>query len=109
LELNQGFVGVGFLDSGLREYLYYAFSASDQDRIFLGMAMFREFDGNSDRVAKGTSYIFKPTGELTILRSTFDPHTQEVAKSVVDVSKNYERRPKFGQYDAFLRVERSLG
>jgi hypothetical protein len=106
LELNCDFVGVGFLDRHLREYLYYAFVGAETDRLFLQNATFREFDGATDRVTEGTTYLFQTTGKLTISRQSFSPQAREVATSVTDLSGNYEMRPKFGQYDALLVSER---
>ncbi len=107
LEVSDKFLGVGFLDSQLRESLYYAFKEIEPGRLFLGMATYREFQGESDAIASGTTYIFEPSGVVKISKQLFDPHTEEVADAHTDVTANYANWPEFGEYDDLIRVERS--
>jgi hypothetical protein len=60
----KGFVGVCFLDEKLRNYLEYKFKEVEPGRLFLSMAIHRTFDGDSDKVARGDSWIFKPDGNV---------------------------------------------
>jgi hypothetical protein len=106
LEINDRFVGVGFLDHRLREYLYYAFKEVEPGRLFLNMATYRTFEGDSDAVATGTSYIFDRRGTVKIQRQSFNPHRFEVSESTVDVAVNYATWPEFGEYDELVNVER---
>ncbi|WP_089503687.1 hypothetical protein [Aquitalea magnusonii] len=107
LEIKHGFVGVGFLDEALREYLTYAFQEKQPGKLFLSMATWREFEGNSDKVSKGTAYLFQPDGTLTISREGFVPvHSLETSSSSADVSGNWEHFPDFGRYEHFTRAER---
>src|SRR5687767_4199751 len=62
IEFNHDYVGVGFLDDNLREYLTYQFREVEPGRLFLTMATHREFDGSSDRVQSGKSYVFEQNG-----------------------------------------------
>jgi hypothetical protein len=68
LEINDKFVGVGFLDIKVREYMYYAFKEIEPGRLFLSMATYREFEGDSDTVLNGTTYIFDPSGQVKTQR-----------------------------------------
>lgn len=102
-------IAVDFLDEHLRKALSYQFQLVEPGRMFLTMAVHREFDGETDKVAKGTSYGFTENGKLRIDRETFLPeHSLEVANGQADVSSNYEAVPEFGKYEAFMRMERQL-
>jgi len=59
LEIAEKIVGVGFLDRYLREYLSYDFQEIEPGKFFLTMATHREYEGDTDKVTKGISYIFK--------------------------------------------------
>jgi hypothetical protein len=106
LEINDKFVGVGFLDDKARESLYYAFKEVEPGKLFLTMATYREFDGDTDTVRVGTSYVFGQTGLVKVQRQHFNPHRKEVSDSFVDVSGNYLHWPEFGEYDELIQVER---
>lgn len=106
LEINNDFVGVGFLDERLRENLTYQFQEVEPGKLFLSMATYREFQGDSDTVASGTTYYFSPDGSMKIERESFSPHKLETSESKADVSGNYEDYPDFGQYDRLIRSER---
>lgn len=102
-------VAVDFLDEDLREALSYVFQVVAPGRLFLTRAVHREFDGDEDKVAKGTSYKFTEDGKVRIDRETFLPaHRLEVANSQTDVSANYAAVPEFGKYEEFMRMERPL-
>lgn len=105
--MTSKFIGVDFLDERLREALTYQFQLVSPGRMFLTMAVHREFDGDEDKVTKGTRYTFTQEGKLQVRRETFLPtHRLEVANSEADVSGNYVAAPQFGEYDEFIRVER---
>lgn len=106
LDVADKVVGVGFLDDHLRETLTYAFQEVASGKLFLSMAVHREFDGDTDNVLSGTSYLFEPSGQLQIRREFFNPHRLEISSSVSDVSSNYSFLPEFGEYDDLIRVER---
>ena len=71
------------------------------------MATYREFEGETDKVVNGTSYMFAQDGATQIRREFFNPHRLETANSSSDVSMNYDVMPEFGEYDRLIRVERS--
>ena len=108
LEVVKGSVGVSWLDGHLRETLSYNFQALEPGRLFLTMAVAREFAGESEQVAQGTVYTFSPAGAVAIRREIFAPsHQVEIAESAHDVSGNWEALPAFGEYSRLLRVERA--
>lgn len=102
-----GFIGVNFLDSQLRAYLEYQFKQSDE-RYFLNSIVYRVYDGNSETVVLTETYRFTPEGELTIYENNLLDQitTTRTALNRVDVSRNWEDAPIFGQYAGFVRVER---
>lgn len=106
LEINEKFVGVGFLDNRLREFLYYAFKEVKPGGLFLNTATYRTFEGDSDAVAAGATYIFDRYGTVKIQRQSFNPHRLEVSELTVDVAVNYATWPEFGEYDELVKVER---
>lgn len=107
LDIADKVVGVGFLDEFLRESLTYVFQEIEPGKLFLTMATHREFEGETDKVARGISYIFKQDGMVNVRREFFNPHRLETAVSSADVSSNYSPMPEFEQYDDLIRVERS--
>ncbi len=107
LEVTEKAVGVGFLDEHLRESLSYDFREVESGKLFLTMATYREFIGDTDRVIIGTSYIFGQDGVVATRREFFNPHKLETATSSADVAANYSPKPKFGHYGDLIRVERN--
>jgi hypothetical protein len=99
-------VGVGFLDSLLRESLTYAFKEVEAGKLFMTMAVHREFEADTDSVTGGVTYIFDRSGTMRIRREYFRPHRAETAVSSCDPAPLYDMRPEFGQYDDIIRVER---
>jgi len=107
VEVTRKAVGVGFLDSKLRETLSYGFQEVEPGMLFLTMATYREFVDESDKVAKGTSYIFKADGTVHVRDESFVPvHLTTTSQRVADISGNYSKFPDFGRYDDLIRVER---
>lgn len=107
LEVTDRAVGVGFLDGFLRESLSYSFQEVEPGKLFLTMATYRDFEGDTDKVVSGTTYIFDRDGIVTIRREVFDPHKLETSTSNADVAANYSPTPEFGQYEDLIRVERN--
>ncbi|MPQ71793.1 MULTISPECIES: lytic transglycosylase [unclassified Pseudomonas] len=106
LDVTEQVVGVGFLDENLRESLTYAFQRIENGKLFLTMATHREFEGETDKIASGISYVFKQDGTVQMRREFFSPHRLEVSTTSTDVSANYSVVPEFGEYDDFIKIER---
>lgn len=108
LEINKDFYRVGFLDEHLRTYLSYDFQGSNNGKLFLSKATYFEFQGDTDKKAKITNYLFKEDGSLTIIETDSITREQVIqeAKNKIDVSGNYEDYPKFGKYEALIKKER---
>ena len=106
LDVADKVIGVGFLDGRLRESLTYAFKEIDAGKLFLTMAVHREFEGETDKVGSGVTYTFDQNGAVHIRREFFDPRRVETATSSFDPAANFAVRPEFGQYDDLVRVDR---
>lgn len=106
LAIDNGMVGVGFLDKRCREYLTYQFQFTDKENLFLTMAIHREFEGDTDEVVGGECYVFNEQGNLVIRRERFNPHELKEAESRFDPSLNYERMPQFGCYSQLIKTDR---
>lgn len=108
LEINNDFIGVGFLDDKSREYLSYSFQEIEPDKLFLSKAIYWEFDEQTDKEITSTTYQFTPEGDLRIIN--IDMRTNESvikkAKNKIDVSGNYEEYPAFGDYKSIINKER---
>lgn len=109
---NKGWVSVGFLDNELREYSFYNFRLFDDNRLFLSMAVHREFAENEGdgagilNVSRGTTYIFKEDGSTVVREDLFNPYKLEESMTVTDISGNYDQFPEFGEYQSLIRKER---
>jgi hypothetical protein len=96
------------LDDHLREALTYHFKLVSPGTLFLSMAVRRSFEGRTDKVTKGTMYVFDQGGTVQIRRETLTPeHIIETKTDHVDVEPNYSPFPRFGDYDDLIRIERS--
>jgi hypothetical protein len=99
-------IGTGFLDSRLRESLTYAFKEVAPGRLFLSMAIHREFEACTDKVGGAVAYTFDQDGTVQIRREHFNPHLVESATSSFDPAPNYSARPAFAHYNDLIRIER---
>ena len=109
VEFNDSYVGVGFLDRQLREELMYQFQERSPGRLFLTMAVHRDFEGSSDRVVKGSSYSFNEDGRVTIEDEDFVGGKVAKSERKANVRGNWEQYPAFGDYGSITRREREAG
>lgn len=106
IEVNGGYFGVGFLDEQKREYMSYTFDELEAGKLFLCEAAYREYKGRSDQVVRGTVYRFFPDGR-SLVEKVEEPFRQaKVTEGRSDVSKNWEPKPSFGEYDGLIRKDR---
>lgn len=106
VEFNRDYVGVGFLDARLREYLSYTFEEVSPGRLFLCTATHREFAGDTDEVLDGTTYFFKQDGRVIVETQNLLTGEKSTSESKTDVAGNWEPYPKFGEYESLVRIER---
>lgn len=108
IEINDGFILVGFLDDLKREYLKYQFDEIESNKIFLKEAQYWEYDGDTDEKIFSTRYCFTPSGKLIIEKTDIRTNDVEIneAKERIDVSTHYGDYPIFGHYEDIIRIER---
>jgi hypothetical protein len=106
VEINNDYIGVGFFDEFVRQYLRYTFQEMEPGRAFLSQAIHREFDGTTDNVVRGTVYYFEREGRVTIKKDDYLANERQTKETTSDVTSNWEAYPEFGKYEAFLRKDR---
>jgi len=106
LELKGDYIGVGFLDKLLREYQSYQFQELQPGRVFLTQAVYREYEGQAEKVALGTAYAFRTDGKVIIHKVNFQKKEESVNEGQTEVSDNWDSFPEFGHYDSLARVNR---
>ncbi|MFD0708849.1 hypothetical protein [Photorhabdus akhurstii] len=107
-------VHVDFLDAQLKEYISYQFQPIKNGKLFLSMAVYREFAEKEGEgagylnVSHGETYLFKEDGKVTIMKEIFNPYSFKESTSIgaIDLSGNYDEFPEFGKYELLLRKER---
>ena len=106
LDITNKFVGVSFLDENLRDCLEYHFQEIEPGQLFLSKAVHRQYNGSSDTVTQGDTFMFKPDGRVHMRKGFFNPHRLETADTTADVRGNYSPFPEFGEYDDLIRKDR---
>jgi hypothetical protein len=96
---ENNYVGVGFLDDELRDFLAYSFQRIDDGRLFLSMASFREYVGRSDQVAAAQLYLFNISGSVEVQETDILKDIRRTGTRKLDIAANFEAWPNFGQYD----------
>lgn len=105
---ENGYVGVEFLDEQLREHLAYSFQRTEDSRLFLSVATWRKYRGESDEVAAAELYYFNRAGSVEVHNVDVQADSERVGVKEMDVSANYEPWPAFGHYEHLLLRERRL-
>lgn len=106
IEMTGDSFAVEFLDDELRSELTYDFEEKEPGRVFLTMINERAFEGDTDRVVRGSTYYFDTDGTVTIEDEDFDAEGLSTAKGNNDVSRNWDDYPEFGKYASIIRRER---
>jgi hypothetical protein len=102
------YLGVEFLDDQLREHLVYSFQRTDDGRLFLSVATWRTYRGDSDEVATAELYYFNQTGSVEVHNVDVQSNSERIGSKTIDISANYEPWPEFGRYEHLLSQERRL-
>ncbi|MGL6094836.1 MAG: hypothetical protein ACRC7O_03400, partial [Fimbriiglobus sp.] len=98
LEFNKDYVGVGFLDESLREYLSYTFVEVEPGKLFLNEATHREYGFGTDTVTSGSTYYFKSKGQVVVVYEDLTTGYRSSTKQSCDVTGNWDAYPPFGEY-----------
>jgi hypothetical protein len=106
VNLKLKFIGVTFLDDFLRDYLDYSFVEAQAGKLFLDRAIFREYDDNSDTIVGCRTFLYKPDGTSCLEEADLVTNQSTTTESILDISKNWEAIPAFGDYHSISRIER---
>lgn len=102
------FAGVTFLDDRLRPHVRYAFQKKDRPGwLFLSEAIYRDYDGETDKVVKAKTYRFDTGGHVFIEDADILSNLADTWETHYDVSGNWERVPSFGHYQGVAQFERA--
>lgn len=106
LEFRSRGVFSVFFDMHLREYLQYQFNEKEPGRLFLVEAIYREYDGDSEKLIKATISNFSTDGKVFTSITDYSDNSVMEANSTVDVTKNYDTWPAFKDYYNLIQKER---
>ena len=99
-------IQVDFLDKEFRSSASYQFIQQPDGRLFMVMAVFRQFDSETMKNVFGHSLHFKPDGYVLSIEEDFRTNTQTRQEKTMDVSLNWEPYPEFGRYESIARFDR---
>lgn len=99
-------IQVEFLDDQLRSHSAYQFVIQPDGRLFMVMAVFREFSAEVKGAVFGQSLHFKPDGHVLSIEEDFRTNVETRVEKYMDVSLNWEPYPAFGDYASIARFDR---
>lgn len=106
IEVSGGCYGVSFLDNLRREHLMYTFEDVGGGKLFLKEAVHRDFEADSDMVARATISRFSPDGRVQIEKGEKPFRQALMTERQTDVGRNWEPKPAFGLFDGLVRKDR---
>lgn len=108
IETRDHYLGVEFMDELLRSHSVYQFMRQPNGRLFMVMAVFREFQGDGEKLKRAQRLSFEPDGHVTSFETDYvnSPNEETVVEKYIDVSLNWEPYPAFGDYASIARFER---
>jgi hypothetical protein len=104
-------VCVEFLDATLRTYLTYSFQEKRHNELFISMSRRPQFPNDFDPPDRAVVLFFETDGQLAIVRyeANLDGIGSKIVgreTRVVDVTHNWERYPRFGEYAGIATRDR---
>lgn len=104
-------VCVEFLDASLRTYFHYSFQEKRPNELFISMSRRPEFANDVDEPDRATVLYFKTNGYLTVVH--YEANADGIGsrivgreERIVDVSRNWEPYPEFGDYQGLATLDR---
>lgn len=104
VELCADAVCISLMDYMLREWVIAHFEARDTDRLFLSQATYQTFRGKSDAVELREIHRFHEDGTVQIETHHFQSAVAAPHTFTMDVSRNWEPYPGFGDYESILAL-----
>lgn len=106
LEMSLNDIFVNFMNEDGEKYLTYAFHREKEDDIFLNAAYYHNYENNIE--TEMIIFGFKTDGELCMEKRNIINGDVEERESVVDISCNWDKYPKFGDYSRLIVLEREI-
>jgi hypothetical protein len=107
-EGNGDWVSVYFMDDQLRWYLRYSFQEIEPDKLFLTLAIFRDFVGATNEVLTAKTFAFKEDGHILIEDRNLNSNFVEEREASYSMDMNWESYPRFGEYDHLCLEQRTI-
>jgi hypothetical protein len=104
--LSGTWIKVSFFDEDMREYLNYDFKEVKRGMLFLVTAIHRQYEGQSEKVARAKHFRFQPDGEILMEERDFVTGTATMKRATFDPSANWEHYPEFGAYERLCKYQR---
>jgi hypothetical protein len=105
IEIGNAYYAVNFINDRRRVHLVHGFEDIGDGRVFLNHAILFDYRGG-DKPYETTSYFFKQDGSLAIRSALLASNKATVKEVTCDVSGNWDTRPKFGEYENLLKMDR---
>jgi len=110
------YVEVYFLDERMFEYIYMAYKKIDAEKLFLTKIYVRSYGNKVDKpladLEKDINIVFSQKGGLNVRERTFLREERlkvleenKEAAHPVNVSQNWKKKPKYGEYEELLDYE----
>ena len=104
LDLRADAVRIALMDYHLREWMVGLFEVFDGDRLFLTEANYQTFRGKSDAFALQETHRFQEDGTVVKEERHFQTGHAAPRTITMDVSRNWEPYPSFGDYESILAL-----
>ena len=111
VDLAGDWVSVLFLDERDRMYVVYDFfrQENDPETVFLNCVRYLTYDGDNDDETENYCAAFKLDGRMFLTKARHEKDGSTVTEekvTKVDLSPNWDKFPKFGEYSAITKFER---
>lgn len=106
LDISLNDIFVNFMNVEGEKYLTYAFHREKEDDIFLNAVYYHNYENNKE--TEMVIFGFNINGELCMEKRDLICGDVEERESIVDVSCNWDKYPKFGDYSSLIVQEREL-
>lgn len=107
LDISENDIFVGYMNDNCEKYLTYAFHREKEDDLFLNAVYYHDYDENNIET-EILIFGFETTGQLFMEKRNLLTGDVEEREAKVDISCNWEKFPKFGEYDSLIKKEREL-
>ena len=105
IDIASRFILVNFMNDRLRPYLIYEFHVKENNKIFLKMASYYEYNEDEERT-ESILFNFSENGKIAMERRNLTNQEMEERDLDYSVDCNWDEFPDFGNYEHLLNEER---